>query len=269
MDISIGRSFVEEFDPKGFLTTFCASPVGNPNTAFAFYTERLHSFYTTYSSKWNNKTARLLEFGGGPVITTLISAAPYVNDITFAAHTESERKEIELWKNAKQGAHDWSSHFKYVVNEVEHTTAGDGAWREREELLRKRISSIIACDISWNNPLAVKQEPFEIVSTSLCLESACTTYTKYKEGIKKLVSLLKPGGFLLMIIVERETFYMDGKKRWLTLYLTLEQVKEALAKAGTSIFVAEREPASMEYIQNPVIADGKGFALVVAQKVEF
>ena len=72
-----------------------------------------------------------------------------------------------------------------------------------------------------------------------------------------------------MIIVERETFYMDGKKKWLTLYLTLEQVKEALAEAGTSIFVAEREPASMEYIQNPVIADGKGFALVVAQKVEF
>ena len=269
MSMSNGRSFIEEFDPKGFLSTFSSSPGGNPNSAFTFYRERLHRFYKRYSSKWDDKTARLLEFGGGPVITTLISAAPYVNEIIFAAHTESERKEIELWKNRKQGAHDWSSYFKDIVCKVENI-AGDDAWREREELLRKRISSIIACDISWDYPLAVKQEPaFEIVSTSLCLESGCPTYIKYKEGIKKLVGLLKPGGFLLMIIVERETFYVDGKKKWSTLYLTLEQVKEALAEAGITVIVAEREPASMEYIQNPVIADGKGFAFVTAQKVEF
>ena len=268
MSIPIGRSFREEFDPKGFLSTFCDSPVENPNSAFAFYRERLHRFYRRYSSKWNNKTARLLEFGGGPVIATLISAAPYVNEITFAAHTESERKEIELWKNGEQGAHDWNLHFKDIVYKVEHI-AGDDAWREREELLCKRISSIIACDLLCDYPLAVKQEPFEIVSTSLCLESACATYIQYKEGIKKLVSLLKPGGYLLMIIVERETFYVDGKKKWSTLYLTLEQVEEALAEAGTTIIVAEREPASMEYIQNPVVADGKGFAFVTAQKVKF
>ena len=49
---------------------------------------------------------------------------------------------------------------------------GDDAWRKREELWRKRITNIIPCDISCDNPLLTEQEPFEIVFTSLCLESA-------------------------------------------------------------------------------------------------
>ena len=68
---------------------------------------------------------------------------------------------------------------------------------------------------------------------------------------------------------ERESFFMMGKKKWDVLYLTFEQVKEALAEAGTTVLVAAREPASMEQIQNPVVADGKATVFVVAQKVEF
>ena len=197
----------------------------------------------------------------------MISAVPYVNQITFSAYLEGERKEVELWKHGKEGAHDWGPDFKRTLNGVEHI-AGDDAWREREELLRKRLSNIIPCDIHRDNPLIVEQEPFEIVVTSLTLEVICKTYAEYKHGVKKLVGLLKPGGFLLMFMEERETFYMIGKKRWDVLYLTLEQVKESLAEAGTAILVAAREPASMEQIQNPIVADAKATVFVVAQKVE-
>ena len=270
MSVLSGQSYLTEFDCADYLRSFYASFKGNANEkgGTEFHRMQVYSFYANYSCKWNNKTARLLEFGGGPVITSLISAVPYVDQITFAAYAENERKEIILWKNREEGAHDWSSHFKHVINQVEHI-AGDDAWREREELLRKRIISVIPCDIFSNNPLLVKQEPFEIVSTSLCLEAACTTYAEYKEAIKKLIGLLKPGGFLLMLIVERETFYMVGGKKWFCLFLTLEQVKEALVEAGAAILVAERDPAPMEQIQNPVVSDYKALLFVVAQKVEF
>ena len=193
---------------------------------------------------------------------------PYVDQVIFAAYTESKRKEIELWTNRKEGAHDWSSHFKYILREVENIEEDDG-WQKREELLCKRISNVIPCDIFCDNPLLVKQEPFEIVSTSLCLDAACTTFEEYKEAVKKLVGLLKPGGFLLMLAKERETFYRFGEKKWLSLYLTLEQVKEALAEAGTAILVTERDPAPMKQIQNPIVSDCKAVLFVAAQKVEF
>lgn len=271
MSVLGGKSYSTEFNCKDYLSLFFATSKGSPNEkgGVDFHMMKVYDFYANYNSKWNNETARLLEFGGGPVITSLISAVPYVDQITFAAYAESERQEIELWKNEKEGAHDWSSHFKYVVHEVEHISGDADAWRKREELLRKRISSVVPCDIFCDNPLLTKQEPFEIVSTSLCLEAACKTIAEYKEGIKKLVGLLKPGGFLLMFIVERETFYMVGEKKWFCLYLTLDQVKEALAEAGTAVLVAERDPAPMEQIQNPVVSDYKAVVFVVAQKVEF
>ena len=266
-----GKSYLDEFDSKAYLASFYATSAGNPDEggSGSFHRYQVYDFYAKYKSKWDNKTARLLEFGGGPVITSLISAAPYVNQITFAAYAESERREIELWKDGKEGAHDWSSHFKNIVNEVEHC-AGDDAWHKREELLRERISSIVPCDIFHDNPLLdIKPDPFEIISTNLCLEAACSSYEEYKASLKKLVGLLKLGGFLLMLIVERETFYMVDKKKWFCLYLTLEQVKEALAKAGMEIVMIARDPAPMKHIDNPKVSDYKALVFVAAQKVEF
>ena len=267
-----GGSYFDDsvFDAKEFCNTFYPSVEGSQNFAggYNFRWEQLYKFFTKYNSKWDNKTARLLEFGGGLVVTPLISAAPYVNQITFSAFLESERKEVELWKQGKEGARDWSSHFKYVVNDMEHIS-GDDAWREREELLRKRIANIVPCDALNDNPLLGTQEPFEIISTSSTLETACTSYVEYKAAIKRLVGLLKPGGFFLMLIPERITFYVLGNKKWPCLHVTLEQVKEALAEAGAAVLMSERDPVSMEQMQNPVVVDKKSYAFVATHKVEF
>ena len=207
----IRTPYTDGFNPKEYLNLLY-TPDPAFRVTFEFQRQQLYNFYTKYSCKWNNKTARLLEFGGGAVIAHLISAVPYVDQITFAAYLEDERKEVELWKHGKEGAHDWSPYFRYAVNEMEHI-AGDDAWRERQELLRNRVTNIIPCDIFSDNPLLVKQESaFEIVSTSLCLEAACTTHAQYKEGVKKLVGLLEPGGFLLIFGDEQGTFYTIGNK---------------------------------------------------------
>lgn len=262
--------YFEEFNSKDYLNSFYASFEGNPHLKgrFSFRWQQINNFFLKYNSKWNNRTARLLEFGGGPVIAQLISAVPYVNEIIFSAYVESERKEVELWKDMKDGAHDWSSHFKFVVNEVENIS-GDVAWRERESLLRQRISNIVPCDALNDNPLLVEHEPFEIIATNLCLEAACTSYAEYKKAAKNLAKLLKPGGMFMTIGPERATFYMFGGKKWPCLHITLEQATEALSEAGMALLVSERDPASMEQIQNPVASDSKGFVFLAAQKVEF
>ena len=269
-----GGSYFDDsvFDAKEYYDTIYPSAKGSKNFqgGYNFRWEQLYKFFKKYNPKWDNKTARLLEFGGGLVVTPLISAAPYVNHITFSAYLESERKEIELWKHGKEGAHDWSSHFKYVVNDLERI-AGDDVWREREELLRKRITNIVPCDALNDKPLLGTQleESFEIISTSTTLETACTSFVEYKAAIKRLVGLLKPGGFLLMTIPERTTFYVLGNKKWPLLHVTLEQAQEALAEAGTAVLMAERDPVSIEQMQNPVIVDKKSYAFVATHKVEF
>ena len=80
-----------------------------------FYLKSIHEFYHEYHSSWNQETARLLEFGGGPCIYPLISAAPHVNEIVFAEYAEEGRKEVELWKNNNPNAHDWTPYFRYFT----------------------------------------------------------------------------------------------------------------------------------------------------------
>jgi len=62
---------------------------------------------------------------------------------------------------------------------------------------------------------------------------------------------------------------MVGNAKWSSLYLTLEQVKEALTEAGMVVLTAERDVAPMNEIQNPIGSDYKAVLFVAAQKVEF
>ena len=83
-----------------------------------FYLESIHDFYYNYHDNWNPETARLLEFGGGPCIYPLISAAPHVSEIVFAEYAEEGRREVKLWKNNDATAHDWAPYFRYVLNAI-------------------------------------------------------------------------------------------------------------------------------------------------------
>ena len=168
------------------------------------------------------KTAKMLEFGCGPVISNLISAAQYVQKIVLAAYLESERKELALWKNGTEDAHDWSPFFKYVVGDLE-SNPGESAWREREVLLRSRVT-LTSCDITQEHPIGIESEseaPFSVICTSLCFTAACNTYDDYKQGVKKLGKLVKPGGYIVMFDVERSTFYRVGERKWHGLYITI------------------------------------------------
>ena len=114
------KEYPTHFDCTKYLQEYYSSPRGSEHEGdvTGFLLNQLHRFYEKYSCKWDREHARLLEFGGGPVISGLISAAPLVREIIFSAYTEDERKEVELWKQQTDGAHDWSSFFKYVVGDL-------------------------------------------------------------------------------------------------------------------------------------------------------
>ena len=73
-----------------------------------------HSFYEKYISGTAGSKS-LLEFGGGPTIYPLISAAKYVDSITFAEYAETNRDEIHLWKDEKDGSKNNDSDASILI----------------------------------------------------------------------------------------------------------------------------------------------------------
>ena len=91
------------FDARSFLRTRYSNLEAE---RCQFYRRCFHEFYQKYHTQWDTTTTRLLEFGGGPSIVPLISAAPFVSEIVFAEYAESNRKEVQLWKDNNPNAYD-------------------------------------------------------------------------------------------------------------------------------------------------------------------
>ena len=224
-------------------------------------------FFQKYSAKWDGKSARLLEFGGGAIILSYISAAPYVAEIVHSAYTEDEQREIIKWKNDTEGAHDWTPAIKYAVAEIEGLK-GDKAQQERVALLRSKIK-VTSCNIFDDHPVdpTEGQEKFSIISTSFVLEAACENYDDFKVGLKKLVKMLRLGGYIAILFLEEETYFVNGQGKWPVLPVSMAQVKEAVEEAGCVVLMSERDPTPINILENPTDTDEKACVFLAAYKV--
>lgn len=71
------------------------------------------------------------------------------------------------------------------------------------------MKSVWKCDINEKENFiefkTINESKFDTVISNLTLEAACKTVENYSEGIRKLVSLLNPKGYLVMIGVLEQT----------------------------------------------------------------
>ena len=208
-----------------------------------FVLKQFHDFYQGFHSEWNPEKARLLEFGGGPCIHTLISAAPCVSEIAFADYAENNLKEVRKWRNGDPCSFDWTSYFCYVVGELEGRSDQPTATTDREKLLRSRIASVIPCDIRKENPLGDltnhgSHELFDIVSCSLTLVVTSVTHNEYKANLQKLLSLLKPKGFFIGIEALEMSWSCAGDTRYTTTEVTANGLHDIMRASGLEVLTS-------------------------------
>ena len=88
------------FPAKAYLELFI-DPKTDLNANRPSFLKTFHSFYENHIASDGNRSMSLLEVGGGPCIYSLITAAKYVDSITFSDYAENNRKEINLWKEER------------------------------------------------------------------------------------------------------------------------------------------------------------------------
>lgn len=263
---------VDTFDAKTYLDrrfTAHNGIIDEERGVQPFYLKSYHNFYQKFHQKWDPTKARLVEVGGGPVVYSLISAAPYVSDITFSDYAEANLEQIKLWTKSNPQAHNWTPYFNYVTGTLEGITDPRVAL-ERERVLKKKIKRIVPCDIRVKDPQKIINdgetllEPFDIVVCNFCVEELCMSLQEYEDTLSKLRMLVKPSGYLTSLISLEETWYINGGKIFV-LCLTSEDVYSCFQKAGFSIECSELFPVPKES-QN-LINDCKEIMFVAAKRV--
>ena len=227
-------------DVKYYLERRFRDPEDKERGVQPFYLKSISDFYKTFGKYWNSSSCRLLEFGGGPCIYPLISAAPYVSEITFADYDQSGLDAVKAWKNNSEDAHDWSSYFEYVISQLEGEKEEVKAKSSsRQEELKKKMANFLLADIRTdqvfeNNIVTGK---YDIVSTNFCLDAVAETLEEYKKNVKRIKQYVKKGGFLAGLVSLEETYYQrsyydDHKPH---LYLTEEDTIITFQEMGFKV----------------------------------
>ena len=257
-----GEGYHNNFDTKVYLMQ---RYTGSPDQIQLFALKHLHEFYQSYKS--TEAKLKILDIGTGPVIAYTISAAPYASEIVLSEYTEENRKELLQWLQSDSKAHDWTPFLKHVVADLEDKSEEVPI---RAELMRKVIKAVVPCDVNSNPPIPMQYvDQYDIITTFLCLISACATREDYMAALVRLCALLKPGGKIALFTTESKAsgFYPVGSQMFFNLHLSREFTYKSMKQAGfcnVKAVLLTRDDLHMTVDQYPEFI---GFSFVTACKI--
>ena len=193
-----------------------------------FYREPDHETIPAYQDifgQFEDKSLKILEFGGGPSLLQMLIAAPKASEIVFADFVLQNRQEVQKWMQRDPSAFNWRPTIECILEEEEKY--GEAAITEREECLRAAISNVVHCDICAESPVEKGFEgPYNLIHSANCLESVCKSVEQWSEFVSKLLKLLTLDGVLVLVTdVGDEQSYPAG-----ILYNTPAPINEELAR---------------------------------------
>jgi len=245
----------EPFDPRTYLREYY-SHLGNENRALLHF---LDEAYARIFTKID--AAKMLEFGGGPTIYQLISAARYAVSIDFSEYLDANLQEVQLWLRNAPEQFFWDSFIRYVL-EREGTHPHPGAVAQRRQLIRSKIERLIHCDAKNPDPLGSHfRSPYDIVSVNFVLESITTEMAEWNAFVDRVAPLVRPQGYLLMCAIMGASSYRVGRLFFPAVPISPEIMETKLKQQHFSIILTHSIPAEHKDEQGY-----NGIFMVLAQK---
>ncbi|XP_073459261.1 nicotinamide N-methyltransferase-like [Aquarana catesbeiana] len=217
-----------DFDPKIYLDQFYAIDEDHKMTEEAIF---LFTFMKNVFSSGHVEGNSLIEIGAGPTICHILSACENFKQIYLTDYVERNLQEIEKWIKGDKEAFDWSPHLKYVCDIENHRSTEE----EKAEKIRRKVS-LMKCDVTKSNPLEPNSLPLtDCVIIAGCLICASKNSEEFKTSLKNVVSLIRPGGHLIINDYLGASYYAVGEAKFSVLSLDENIVREAVAESGCEI----------------------------------
>ncbi|CAH2320145.1 nicotinamide N-methyltransferase-like [Pelobates cultripes] len=219
-------SYATYFDSRKYLEAFYGAHLQTQEVAkeIKFVLSFLSKAFASGCIQGDN----LIEIAAGPTIWHILSACENFKNIYLTDYSQNNLNEIELWLNEDKNAFDWSSYIKQAC-ELE---GGRSTPEEKAEKIREK-ASFLKCDVTQANPLHPLSLPqADCVIIASCLICVASTLEEFTAYLKNTVSLLKPGGYLVMTEYLRASKYIVGDKIFSVLSVEENVIKKAMADCG-------------------------------------
>ena len=157
---------------------------------------------------------RAIDFGAGPTMHTAIALAGHVAEIHIADLLPENLRAIRRWQLRTEDAHDWSAFTREILN-LEGLSGPTAAQvSEREMLARRLLTRVMPGNAGRRHPLGAQlRAHYGCVASFFCADSATSSLGEWQRYMRNILSLLAPGGLLVMGALRRCAAWRIGRSR--------------------------------------------------------
>ena len=207
-----------------------------------------------------------IEIGCGPTVHHVLPLAPFVSEIHMADYLLDNLEQVRRWRDGMPDAHRWN-HYTAFTLALEGQGIANADIARREADTRRKITSLLHCDLKRDQPLQTEQQ-YPVVTSFYCAENIGITYDEWFKVLRRLANLTASGGYLFLSALRETRFYViesaDGRRQRLpSAYLTEQHFRDVLPELGFDIRETVLESTSLEGQEE---AGVKGVILVAALK---
>jgi hypothetical protein len=244
------------FEPRGYLSEYYMRVDGENEKLLAFHA-RAHEIVPADSL--------MLEFGGGPTLYQLISAAVRAREIHFSEYSPANLREIQAWLDDDDDAFSWKPFIKAVL-ELEGGSVDAGAISDREALLRQRITTLLPGNAFETHPLGAPAR-YDVVSANFVMEGITDDLEVWSAVYANVTDMVRTGGYFINTVVTGAAYWRSGEQVFSAVALDEAVLREKLAELGFEVEHLETLEADVLDPDSPDYEGYSGMAMLVAKRV--
>ena len=212
------------FDSRGYLREYYMTVDFENDQLLRFFCECYRDI---------NPRSTLLEFGSGPTLYSLITAAAKVETIHVSDRLEDNLHELQLWKRGDEEAFNWEPFIQRALELEGKSKVTREDIRRRAELLRSKLTTFCSCDAFSNPPLRGNHlNKYDIVQVNFVPESITSSLIEWERAIHNIISLLKPQGTLILTALKNAAYYHLQEKKFPAVSIDETVLTQTLQKFG-------------------------------------
>ncbi len=171
-----------------------------------------------------------LDLGCGPVLHHAAQVVPWVDRLDMADFQDSNLDEIRRWLRQDPDAFDWSIFFGGKGGVLDAEGGRGGTLAEREAMLRAKVN-LQLCDLRETQPLG-RAARYPLVVSYYCTEWVIPELAGWHETMRKVASLVSPGGWLFLAGVHDTQFCVINNRRVPCARITEAEIRKAYSELG-------------------------------------
>uniref|UniRef100_A0A8C5R8L5 Uncharacterized protein n=1 Tax=Leptobrachium leishanense TaxID=445787 RepID=A0A8C5R8L5_9ANUR len=178
------------------------------------------------------KGHRMIDLSMGLNLYQLIAVYKCFSDIIILEVNDGCFGDMEKWLNGEEDAYDWAHAVKVLAD----LGGCSDNWKEMENDLRSRVKRVLKCDLTNKNPTeSVILEKADCIISLYVVGTVCKDIDDYSLKLKRMSSMLKKGGCLLLSGAFRSSHYTVNEEKFYVLDFEEKDFRKILKDNGYRI----------------------------------